>query len=140
MKKIFTLSVAFVMMFVALATTSCSSEKSAAKAFKKNGYEMVELEPAQQVALSSLMSAFPMYGQTSVGYIVAQNSITFVYEQDDLSWNVYTQALRKDGFSNVASGYVKADKSSGVTYNVSTKTATIYKRDYRLVTFACVNF
>lgn len=140
MKKIFTLSVAFVMMFVALATTSCSSEKSAVKAFKKNGYEMVELEPAQQVAVSPLMSAFPMYGQTSLGYIVTQNSITFVYEQDDMSWNVYTQALRKDGFSGLTNGYVKADKSLGVTYNVSTKTTTIFKRDYRLVTFACAEF
>jgi hypothetical protein len=139
MKKILTLST-MLLLFVALMTTSCSSQKSAAKAFKKNGYEMVELEPAQQVALSPLMASFPMYGQTALGYILTENSITFVYEQDDASWNVYAQTLRKDGFSSVADGYVKADKAHGVTYNVSTKTATIFKGDYRLVTFACVEF
>ena len=140
MKKIFTLSVTVMLLFVALATTSCSSSKSAAKAFKKNGYEMSELQPAQQVALSPLIASFPMYGQTAQGYILSENSITFLYEQDDAAWNIYAQSLRKEGFSSVASGYVKADKSLGVTYNVSTKTVTIYKKDYRLVTFACAEF
>ena len=140
MKKIFTLSVTVMLLFVALATTSCSSTKSAAKAFKKNGYEMSEMQPAQQVALSPLMAAFPMYGQTSHGYIVAANSITFIYEQDDAAWNIYAQSLRKEGFSAVSNGYVKADKSLGVTYNVSTKTVTIYKKNFRLVTFACAEF
>lgn len=140
MKKIFTLTVTVMLLFVALATTSCSSTKSAAKAFKKNGYEMSEMQPAQQVALSPLMSAFPMYGQTAQGYLVAVNSITFLYEQDDAAWNLYVQSLRKEGFSNVAGGYVKADKSLGVTYNVSTKTVTIYKKNYRMVTFACAEF
>ena len=140
MKKIFTLTVTVMLLFVALATTSCSSTKSAAKAFKKNGYEMSEMQPAQQVALSPLMSAFPMYGQTAQGYLVAVNSITFLYEQDDAAWNIYAQSLRKEGFSSVASGYVKADKSLGVTYNVSTKTVTIYKKNFRLVTFACAEF
>ena len=140
MKKIFTLSVTVMLLFVALATTSCSSSKSAAKAFKKNGYEMSEMQPAQQVALSPLMASFPMYGQTAQGYILSENSITFLYEQDDAAWNIYAQSLRKEGFSSVASGYVKADKSLGVTYNVSTKTVTIYKKDYRLVTFACAEF
>lgn len=140
MKKIFTLSVTVMLLFVALATTSCSSSKSAAKAFKKNGYEMSELQPAQQVALSPLMASFPMYGQTAQGYMLSENSITFLYEQDDAAWNIYAQSLRKEGFSSVASGYVKADKSLGVTYNVSTKTVTIYKKDYRLVTFACAEF
>ena len=139
MKKILTLST-MLLMFVAVFTTSCSSEKSAAKAFKKTGYEMTELEPAQQVAISPLMEAFPMYGQTALGYILTENSITFVYEQDDASWNIYAQSLRKDGFSSVANGFVKADKAMGVTYNVSTKTATIFKGDYRLVTFACAEF
>lgn len=127
-------------MFVAIATTSCSSEKSAAKAFKKTGYEMTELEPAQQVAMSPLMEAFPMYGQTAEGYIVAQNSITFVYDNDDMAWNLYTQSLRKAGFSSQGTGYVKADKALGLTYNVSSTTTTIYKRPYRLVTFACAEF
>ena len=139
MKKILTLST-MLLLFVDLMTTSCSSQKSAAKAFKKNGYEMVELEPAQQVALSPLMASFPMYGQTALGYILTENSITFVYEQDDASWNIYAQSLRKDGFSSVANGFVKADKALGVTYNVSTKTATIFKGNYRLVTFACAEF
>lgn len=128
------------LMFVAVLTTSCSSEKSALKAFKKTGYEMSELQPAQQVALSPLMASFPMYGQTALGYIVAENSITFVYDQDDAAWNIYAQTLRKDGFSSVANGYVKADKSLGITYNVGTSVATIYKRNYRLVTFACAEF
>ena len=140
MKKIFTLSVTVMLLFVALATTSCSSSKSAAKAFKKNGYEMSELQPAQQVALSPLMASFPMYGQTAQGYMLSENSITFLYEQDDAAWNIYAQSLRKEGFSSVASGYVKADKSLGVTYNVSTKTVTIYKKNFRLVTFACAEF
>ena len=139
MKKILTLST-MLLMFVAVLTTSCSSEKSALKTFKKTGYEMTELQPAQQVALSPLMASFPMYGQTALGYTVAANSITFVYEQDETAWNIYAQTLRKDGFSNVANGYVKADKSLGVTYNVSTNVATIYKRNYRLVTFACAEF
>ena len=81
-----------------------------------------------------------MYGQTSQGYVVAANSITFIYEQDDDAWNIYAQSLRKEGFSAVSNGYVKADKSLGVTYNVSTKTVTIYKKDFRLVTFACAEF
>ena len=128
------------LMSVAVLTTSCSSEKSAAKAFKKNGYEMSELQPAQQVALSPLMASFPMYGQTASGSLVNGNSITFLYEQDDAAWNLYVENLRKEGFSNVANGYVKADKSQGVTYNVSTKTVTIYKRNYRLVTFTYAGF
>ena len=140
MKKIFTLSITVMLLFVALATTSCSSTKSAAKAFKKNGYEMNEMQPAQQVAISPLMSAFPMYGQTAQGYLLTVNSITFLYEQDDAAWNLYAQSLRKEGFSNVAGGYVKADKSLGVTYNVSTKTVTLYKKNFRLVTFACAEF
>lgn len=138
MKKILTLSVAVLLMFATFATTSCSSEKSAAKAFKKNGYEMCELDPAQQIVQSPIMKNFPMYSQTALGYIVAGNTITFVYNLDDVSWDIYTQELRQDGFSNVSNGFVKADKSKGVTYNVSTKTTTIYKNDYRLVTFACV--
>ena len=129
MKKIFTLSVTVMLLFVALATTSCSSTKSAAKAFKKNGYEMSEMQPAQQMALSPLMAAFPMYGQTALGYILTENSITFVYEQDDASWNVYAQTLRKDGFSSVADGYVKADKAHGVTYNVSMSVECVYDYD-----------
>ena len=139
MKKIFTIS-AILLMSVVVLTTSCSAEKSAAKAFKKNGYEMSEMQPAQQVALSPLMAAFPMYGQTAQGYVVAANSITFIYEQDDAAWNIYAQSLRREGFSAVSNGYVKADKSLGVTYNVSTKTVTIYKKDFRLVTFACADF
>ncbi len=139
MKKIFTIS-AILLMSVVVLTTSCSAEKSAAKAFKKNGYEMSEMQPAQQVALSPLMAAFPMYGQTAQGYVVAANSITFIYEQDDAAWNIYAQSLRREGFSAVSNGYVKADKSLGVTYNVSTKTVTIYKKDFRLVTFACAEF
>ena len=139
MKKIFTLS-AILLMSVVVLTTSCSAEKSAAKAFKKNGYEMSEMQPAQQMALSPLMATFPMYGQTALGYMSTENSITFVYEQDDAAWNIYAQSLRKEGFSNVANGYVKADKAMGVTYNVSTKTATIFKKDYRLVTFAYAGF
>ena len=139
MKKILTLST-ILLMSIAVLTTSCSSGKSAAKAFKKTGYEMVELQPAQQVALSPLMASFPMYGQTALGYLVSENSITFVYEQDDAAWNIYAQTLRKDGFSNVANGYVKADKALGVTYNVGTSTATIFKNNYRLVTFACAKF
>ena len=139
MKKIFTISTILLMSIVVL-TTSCSSEKSAAKAFKKNGYEMSEMQPAQQMALSPLMSAFPMYGQTALGYMSTENSITFVYEQDDAAWNIYAQTLAKEGFSNVSNGYVKADKAAGVTYNVSTKTTTIYKNNYRLVTFAYAGF
>ena len=139
MKKIFTIT-AILMMSVVVLTTSCSAEKSAAKAFKKNGYEMSEMQPAQQMALSPLMAAFPMYGQTALGYMSTENSITFVYEQDDAAWNIYEQSLRKEGFSNVAGGYVKADKSLGVTYSVATKSVTLYKKNYRLVTFACVEF
>lgn len=139
MKKIFTLST-MLLMSVTLFTTSCSTEKSVTKAFEKTGYEMAELQPAQQVAVSPLMASFPMYGQVAKGYLVSGNSVIFVFEQDDAAWELYTQSLRKDGFSSVADGYVKADKSLGITYNVSTKTATIYKRNYRLVTFACAEF
>lgn len=139
MKKLFTLST-MLLMFVAVAMTSCSSEKSATKAFVKSGYEMTQLTPEQQSALSPLMAAFPVYSQTAAGYLVAENSITFVYDQDDTAWNVYAQALRLDGFSSVGTGYVKADKALGVTYNVSSNTTTIYKRPYRIVTFACAEF
>ena len=139
MKKIFTIS-AILLMSIVVLTTSCSSEKSAAKAFKKKGYEMSEMQPAQQMALSPLMSAFPMYGQTALGYMSTENSITFVYEQDDAAWNIYGQTLAKERVSHVSTGYVKADKAAGVTYNVSTKTTTIYKNNYRLVTFAYAGF
>ena len=139
MKKIFTLSAIVVMILVSVVSTSCSSTKSSAKAFAKSGYIMGELQPGEQLELYGL-GTFPVYPQTALGYLPTANSITFVYEQDDYEWNTYTQSLLKRGFSNVANGYVKADKSKGVTYNVSTKTVTIYKRDYRLVTFAWAEF
>lgn len=139
MKKLFTLS-AMLFMLVALFTTSCSTEKSVVKAFVKNGYEMGTLTPVQQSAVAPMLSVFPAYSIDALGYLASGNTITFVYNQDDAAWNAYGSALLSNGYSSVAGGYVKADKSAGVTYNVSSTITVIYKTPCRLVTFAVAEF
>ena len=71
MKKLFTLSVMLLMLVATVSTTSCSTEKSITSAFAKTGYQMGMLTPAQQLGVAPMLSAFPEFSQTALGYLVA---------------------------------------------------------------------
>lgn len=135
MKKLFTIA-AFLFISVAMMLTSCSTEKSITKAFVKNGYMMGILTPQQQVGQASFLSAFPSLNQDAMGYVTTENSITFIYAADDAAWSSYCSALRRAGFSEMATGYVKADRKNSVTYNISSARTTVYGQNYVLVTYA----
>ncbi len=140
MKKFLALSSMFVMLVVAMSTTSCSTEKSITKAFAKNGYEMGMLTPQQQQSVAPLLSSFPVYNQQAIGYLVAGNTITFVYNSDETVWNNYCYALTNAGFSKISTGYVRADKASGYTFNVASNTTEVYGQPFRMVTFTANPF
>lgn len=141
MKKLLSLSVVIIMFVVAFVTTSCSTAKSINKAFEKNGYVMTSLTPQQQAELAPIVSAFPAFNQTAVGYIQADaKSITFVYQVDEAVWNSYGNVLSNAGFSNMGVGFVKADKAKGITYNISSKSTAVYKQPYLLVTYTYAAF
>ena len=140
MKRIFTLAT-MLMMFVAVATTtSCSTEKSITNAFAKTGYQMGMLTPAQQLNVAPMLSAFPEYSQTAIGYLVAGNTITFVYNWDQSAWDNYCYNLTNSGFSNLGTGFARADRQAGYTFNVSSTVTEIYSQQFQLVTFAAVPF
>lgn len=140
MKRFFALSVVALMMFAAFVTTSCSTAKSINSSFVKNGYTMTTLTAQQQESLAPVMKAFPAFNQTAMGYLQTGNATTFVYQVDELVWSSYCASLESAGFSNMGTGYVKADKSVGATYNISGKFTTIYKQKLLLVTFTWSNF
>lgn len=135
MKKLFTFTASFLLSAV-LMFTSCSTEKSITKAFVKNGYTMGVVSPQQQAGVASFLSAFPSFNQSAVGYLTTANSVTFIYEADDAAWNSYGSALRRAGFSEMSTGYVKADRNNAVTYNISSARTTVYGQQYLLVTYA----
>lgn len=139
MKRIFTLS-AMCLLFVALSFTSCSTEKSIASAFVKNGYQMVTLTAQQQYEVAPLLAEFPSFNQTALGYLALGNSITFIYAASDAEWNAYGARLMQSGFSDLGSGYARADKASGVTYNVSCSPTTVYGQKLLLVTYLSATF
>ena len=140
MKRIFTLAT-MLMMFVAVATTtSCSTEKSITNAFAKSGYQMGMLTPQQQLGVAPMLSAFPEYSQTAIGYLVAGNTITFVYNWNQSAWDNYCYNLTNSGFSNLGTGFARADRQAGYTFNVSSTVTEIYSQQFQLVTFAAVPF
>ncbi len=140
MKRLFTLSVVAIMMLSAMVITSCSTAKSVNSSFVKNGYTMEALTVQQQEATAPVMKAFPSFNQTALGFLQTGNATTFVYQVDESIWNSYCASLEAAGFSNLGTGYVKADKSVGVTYNISGKFTTIYKQTFLLVTYTWSNF
>lgn len=140
MKRIFALSVMAMMMVAAFVTTSCSTAKSVNSSFVKNGYTMSALTVQQQESMAPVVKAFPAFNQTAMGYLQTGNATTFVYQVDESIWNAYCASLEAAGFSNLGTGYVKADKSVGVTYNISSKFTTIYKQTFLLVTYTWSNF
>ena len=140
MKKLVTLSMVAFMMIATMCVSSCSTAKSVNTAFEKNGYVITALTPAQQIEVCPVVAKFPALSVNAMGYLTLGSSCTFIYNMDQNGWDSYAAQLQNAGFSNMGIGYVKADKAAGVTYNVSTKTATIFKKDYRLVTFAYAGF
>ena len=140
MKRLFTLSLVAFMMITIVCVSSCSTAKSVNKAFEKNGYVMTALTPAQQMEICPVIAKFPSLPVESMGYLTTGNSCTFVYAIDQATWNGYAAQLQSAGFSNMGIGFVKADKSAGVTYNVSAKATNIYKQDFMLVTFTSAAF
>lgn len=140
MKRIFNLTATFAMLAIMMLATSCSTTKSVNKSFEKNGYIMSGLTPGQQVEIAPVLNGFPSFGQSAIGYLVTGNATTFVYEADEITWNNYCAKLENAGFSNMGTGFVKADKNAGITYNVSGKFTTVYKRTYLLVTYTHGNF
>lgn len=139
MKRFFTLS-AMLLMLVTISFTSCSTEKSITSAFVKQGYQMISLTPQQQHEVAPLLNSFPAFNQTALGYLAMGNSITFVYAADDAAWNAYGASLERNGFSNLGTGYAKANKGTGVTYNVSCASTTVYGQKMLLVTFLSATF
>jgi hypothetical protein len=135
MKKLITLSIMAFMFVAAVCVSSCSTSKSITKAFEKNGYTLEELSPAQQMQVCPVLQNFPSFAQSAVGYLQTGNSCTFIYNIDQSVWNSYAAQLTSNGFSNLGTGFVKADKSAKITYNVSAKSTEIYKQQFMLVTF-----
>lgn len=140
MKKFFAFSAVVLMLCATMTTTSCSTEKSIVKAFEKKGYQMGTLTPQQQLAVAPVLSGFPAYSQSAIGYVVVDNAITFVYNLDNAAWDSYCYALTNAGFSNMGTGFIRADKGVGYTFNVATSVAEVYKQPFRFVTFTAVPF
>lgn len=131
MKRIFLFSFA-TMMFVATLFTSCSMQSMIFKNLEKEGYIVGQLAPAQQVAMAPLMQAFPMLNLTAEAYISTEYSISFLYEATAADWLAYGIQLTDAGFSKIGTGYVKIDRTAGITYNVTSKSAG---EKYIMVTF-----
>ncbi len=140
MKRFFALSAVVLMMFAAFVTTSCSTAKSVNSSLVKNGYTMTTLTAQQQESIAPVMKGFPVFEHNAMGFLQTGNATTFVYQVDEQAWNSYCAALEAAGFSNMGTGYVKADKSVGATYNISGKFITIYKQKLLLATFTWSSF
>lgn len=140
MKRIYLFSALLMMSIALFVTTSCSTAKSVNSSFVKNGYTMTELTPQQQMEIAPVMNAFPTLNLNAMGYLVTGNAVTFVYAADNSVWESYASSLEAAGFSNMGTGYVKADKNAGVTYNISSKFTTVYKQTLLLVTYTYSRF
>ena len=135
MKKIVTLF-AVAMVSLAFLFVSCSTEKMITSELTKQGYVMQSCTPQQQLALAPLLSNFPNVNYDAAGYILLDNSVTFLYPMDSAAWSTYCSSLVRAGFSNQVSGFVKADKANGVTYSVSGKQTVISGQPLYVVTFS----
>lgn len=140
MKRILSLFVVGVMFLALLLNTSCSTAKLVNNSFIKEGYTMAILTPQQQVEIAPVMNAFPAFHQNAMGYIKQGDTVTFVYETDAAVWNSYCASLETAGFSNLGKGLIKADKNTGITYNISGKFVTVDKLSYLLVAFKTSRF
>ena len=140
MRKLLTLSFVAFVMIATMCVSSCSTTKSINKAFEKNGYSMTLLAPAQQMEVCPVLAKFPSFAVEAMGYLTLGNSCTFIYPIDQATWDSYATQLQSAGFSNMGIGFVKADKTAGLTYNVSAKATTIYKQNFMLVTFTSSAF
>lgn len=122
MKRFFLFSLV-AMMFVATLTTSCSMQSMTFKNLEKKGYIVGQLTPEQQVAMAPLMQAFPALNLTAEAYLASEYSISYLYSATNAAWVEYGALLTRAGFSKVGKGYVKIDKTAGITYNVSSSAA-----------------
>ncbi|MBR2415239.1 MAG: hypothetical protein IKB11_00650 [Bacteroidaceae bacterium] len=131
MKRFFLFSLV-TMMFVATLTTSCSMQGMVFKNLEKKGYIVGRLTPAQQVAMAPLMQAFPALDLTAEAYLASEYSISYLYSATNATWMEYGAKLIRAGFSQVGKGYVKIDKTAGITYNVASSSAG---EQYIVITF-----
>ncbi len=140
MKRIFKATVMFAMIVSMLVVASCSTTKSFNKSFEKNGYTMTTLTPQQQSEIAPVMSEIPTFNENAIGYLVTGDAVTFVYAASREAWDNYSASLQSAGYSNMGTGLVKANKSAGITYNISGKFTTVYKQDVLLVTYTYAKF
>ncbi len=120
------------MMFVATLTTSCSMQSMVYKNLAKKGYVVGQLTPAQQVEIAPLMKAFPAFNLTAEAYLSTEYSISYLYAATNAEWLEYGNALVNAGFSKIGAGFVKIDRTAGITYNVTAKSAG---ENYIIITF-----
>lgn len=131
MKRFFLFSLV-AMMFVTMLTTSCSMQSMVFKNLEKKGYIVGQLTPEQQVAMAPLMQAFPALNLTAEAYLASEYSISYLYAATNATWMDYGVQLARAGFSQVGKGFVKIDKTAGITYNVSSSAAG---EKYIVITF-----
>ena len=134
MKRIFKATVMFAMIVSMLVVASCSTS------FEKNGYTMTTLTPQQQSEIAPVMSEIPTFNENAIGYLITGDAVTFVYAASREAWDNYSASLQSAGYSNMGTGLVKANKSAGITYNISGKFTTVYKQDVLLVTYTYAKF
>lgn len=120
------------MIFVATLTTSCSMQSMVYKNLAKKGYVVGQLTPAQQVEIAPLMKAFPAFNLTAEAYLSTEYSISYLYAATNAEWLEYGNALVNAGFSKIGAGFVKIDRTAGITYNVTAKSAG---ENYIIITF-----
>lgn len=130
MKRFFVVSL-IAAVFVTAMTTSCSMQSMTFKNLEKKGYVVGQFTPDQQREIAPLMNAFPALNLTALAYLASDYSVSYLYEGNVVDWTNYGLLLRGAGFSSVGSGFVKADRATGITYNVSYK----FVDKYLTVTF-----
>lgn len=128
------------MLCMAFAFTSCSTRQSIEAAFAKNGYTIQALTPPQQAQVAPILQFFPTLNLEALGFLELDNSITFVYSADELTWEYYGDALVNSGFKDAGIGYVKSNYNTGMTYNVSGKVTELYGQPVLLITYTCGYF
>ena len=130
--------ISVIMVAALFLLLSCSSERSALKAFEKKGYVVQQLTPQRQAEVAPLPGDFPRYDADACGYMPSRNGVTFLYALDEAAWSAYCMMLAAEGFDCFGTGFVKADYGKGVTYNVSGRVVELYGRRYLLVAYASV--
>ncbi len=132
MKRFFILSV-MATIFVATLTTSCSMQSMTFKDLEKKGYVIGQLTPAQQLEIAPLLSAFPTYNATAVGYLASTDAVSYLYEGTLADFQNYASLLTASGFKHAGNAYAKIDRAAGLTYKVSAKTIQATKKQSYLV-------